>query len=152
SAHTSTPSKGREPRREGTLTISTTPPAMVYVDDEPIGRSPLSRQIPIGPHKVQVRSHGYRPGQADIKVAAGQTVALVLPLVVEPPAPPPRSDDDIDVKPTRPASLSITRPAAALTPPPPVETPRPPPAVEEPKRPTVENPSSASTNPPVRPV
>jgi serine/threonine protein kinase len=77
------PSARREVRRAGTLSISTTPPGMVYVDDEPVGRSPLSRQLSVGSHKVQVRSHGYRPGEAAVHVSPGQTVTLVLPLVAD---------------------------------------------------------------------
>jgi serine/threonine protein kinase len=129
--------KSREVRREGTLAITTNPPAMVYVDDEPIGRAPLTRTLSVGAHKVQVRTHGYRPGQADIKVSPGQTVALVLPLVSDtatspPPRPAPTaasspSEDDDD---RRPSSQPSGRPAASVTPPP-VENPHPAPLVPE---------------------
>jgi serine/threonine-protein kinase len=124
--------RSREQRREGTLTITTSPPAMIYVDDEPIGRSPLSRRVPAGAHRVQVRSHGFRPGEAQIKVAPGQTVALVLPLVSEPalpattlpapverpaarrpspeppPAPPPPVEGSAPALPIKPTSAAVT--------------------------------------------
>jgi serine/threonine protein kinase len=74
--------KGKS-RKDGTLTISTTPPAVVFVDDDPVGRSPLRRQLSVGPHRVRVRAQGYRAGDAAIRIRAGQTVNLVLPLVPE---------------------------------------------------------------------
>jgi eukaryotic-like serine/threonine-protein kinase len=77
--------KGRE---SGFISITTTPPAMVYVDDEPIGRSPIrQRSISSGRHTIQVRAPGYRASETDVKVAPRQTVALVLPLTAESAAP-----------------------------------------------------------------
>jgi hypothetical protein len=70
--------------REGFISISTTPPGMVYVDDEPIGRSPIrARSIPSGRHTIQVRAPGYRATETEVKVAPRQTVTLVLPLAAE---------------------------------------------------------------------
>src|SRR5262249_54650601 len=66
------------------------PPAVVFVDDDPVGRSPLRRQLPVGSHRVRVRAQGYRAGDAAIRIRAGKTVNLVLPLVPDTPAEVPK--------------------------------------------------------------
>jgi serine/threonine protein kinase len=73
--------KGRERGLAGTLTIKTTPVAMVYVDDEPIGRSPITHHaIGAGDHTVQARAQGYQPATSSIEVPSGRPVALVFRL------------------------------------------------------------------------
>jgi serine/threonine protein kinase len=105
--------KGKKARRDGTLTISTTPPAVVFVDDDPVGRSPLRRQLSVGPHRVRVRAQGYRAGDAAIRIRAGQTVNLVLPLVpdtAEAPRPVTRSTSR-----SAPGAAGTTGPSAPRT-------------------------------------
>jgi serine/threonine protein kinase len=73
--------KTRERDLAGTLTVTTTPSAMVYVDDEPLGRSPITRHsIRAGDHALQVRAQGYQPATSKFKVESGRKVALVVPL------------------------------------------------------------------------
>jgi eukaryotic-like serine/threonine-protein kinase len=76
--------KAKERARDGFLSVTTNPPAMVYVDDTPIGRSPITRfSLSSGEHLIQVRAQGYRPTQTEVKVSPRQTLALVLPLAAE---------------------------------------------------------------------
>jgi hypothetical protein len=140
-----TASKRKEHARDGYLTISTTPPGTVYVDDEPIGRSPLDRRtLSAGKHTIQVRAQGYRPYTGDIRVQPGQNFNMVVPLVADgatPGARPASKEDDSPLahvptapsarpgRPTEgpreteppsvsPASLNVTPPSPAATPPP----------------------------------
>jgi serine/threonine protein kinase len=87
--------KAKERAHDGTLTITTTPPAMVYVDDEPLGRSPITRHpITAGFHTVQVRAQGHQPNTSKIKVASGQAVSLVVPLAIWTAGSRAGSDED----------------------------------------------------------
>jgi serine/threonine-protein kinase len=73
--------KARDRALGGTLTVTTTPSAMVYVDDEPIGRSPITHHsIGAGDHTVQARAQGYQPATSSIDVPSGRPVALVFRL------------------------------------------------------------------------
>jgi hypothetical protein len=98
----------------GTLSVETTPPATVYVDDELIGRSPIRRRsIRAGDHMVQVRAQGYQPATSTINVVTGRNLALVVPLAgtpePQPPAPEAAAIPSATVAPT---------PAAKIGPPP----------------------------------
>jgi serine/threonine protein kinase len=73
--------KARDRALAGTLTVTTTPSAMVYVDDEPIGRSPIAHHsISAGDHRVQARAQGFQPATSNIEVPSGRPVALVFRL------------------------------------------------------------------------
>jgi serine/threonine-protein kinase len=72
------------PGREGAVTITTKPPAMVFLDDQPIGRSPITRHpVAAGSHVVRIGASGYRSTEAEIKVSPRQNLALVIPLTAE---------------------------------------------------------------------
>src|SRR5205085_157979 len=125
--------KAKERILAGTLTVTTVPSAMVYVDDEPLGRSPITRRsVRAGDHTVQVRAQGYQPATSTIKVASGRTVALVVPLAAGAPGGPSAGADEA---PEPPASAAGPPSAKAATTPPPsslatsgVAKPSPPPA------------------------
>jgi serine/threonine protein kinase len=128
----------RERARDGTLTITTTPQAMVYVDDEPLGRSPITRHvITAGNHTVQVRAQGYQPNTSRIKVASGQAVSLVVPLAAGSASSGVTRSAEDSPMPFRLPSGASSRPAQI--PPSPTESP---PAGEMP------TPSSGSTSAP----
>jgi serine/threonine protein kinase len=110
------PGKARERAYDGTLTVTTTPPAMVYVDDEPLGRSPITRHsITAGNHTVQVRAQGYQPSTSPIKVASGQAVALVLPLAI--PTSPTEGPPAVTAEPQAPTPRPIPTPEPSTPPP-----------------------------------
>jgi hypothetical protein len=70
--------------REGRISISVTPPAMVYVDDELIGQSPIvNRSIPSGRHVIQARALGYRPSDREVHVSPRQKASLAINLGAE---------------------------------------------------------------------
>lgn len=75
-----TPSKER---RDGVgfLFISSTPSGMVFVDDEPVGRTPLKgRPQAAGIHNIQIRENGYYPAETTLRVESGKKVTLSLTL------------------------------------------------------------------------
>ncbi|HEY0712221.1 MAG TPA: PEGA domain-containing protein [Polyangia bacterium] len=114
--------------REGALTITTTPPALIYVDGKPIGTSPITKYaLAAGRHVIQVRAHGHRPSETEVEVAPEQTLAVVVPLAAAPTVPltPPSSPNapaprgpnlfpspkSLVPKPTLPRSLVPSNPA-----------------------------------------
>jgi serine/threonine protein kinase len=174
-------SKNKERAREGFLSITTTPPAMVYVDDTPIGRSPIKGfSLSSGQHMIQVRAQGYRPSETEVKVAPRQTVALVLPLVSEGgaavPSRPVIREDDSPRPESPPASGRLmaastaaviarepepepsTQPRPPASPPPPATTApvaaiRPPPSTPPPAaRPTGGSSGSLISSTPKSPI
>ena len=70
--------------REGVLNVTSSPPGMVYLDDDLIGRAPLKgRNVAPGTYTLQVRARGHRPYETSIKILPGRETALVVPLVAE---------------------------------------------------------------------
>jgi serine/threonine-protein kinase len=99
---------GRAPARDGAVTITTRPPAMVYLDDQPMGRSPITRRpVAAGPHVVRISASGYRSTETDIKVTPRQTLALVLPLTAEGGESAPRAAARESNVPASPASAEV---------------------------------------------
>jgi serine/threonine protein kinase len=116
--------KARERAHDGTVTITTTPPAMVYVDDEPLGRSPITRHaITAGYHTVQVRAQGYPPSTSKIKVASGQAVSLVVPLASWSAAGRSAGSDEESATPFRLSPSGSGRSASNTIPASPTESP-----------------------------
>jgi serine/threonine-protein kinase len=106
--------------REGTLTVSSNPPGMVYLDDDPIGRAPLNRRnLAPGTYTLQVRAPGHRPYETSIRVAAGREVSLNVPLVSD--SPPP-SEEREPIRPLPPLTTTRNPPPEAPPPPAPVPT------------------------------
>jgi serine/threonine protein kinase len=119
--HTTPAPRGRE--RLGALSITTSPAGNVYVDDEPIGRSPISRRaLSVGRHVVQVRAQGWKTTNTDIRVGNNETVALVLPLSPEPAAPAPPVARERPADNPAPAASTILKVVAS---PPPATAPPP---------------------------
>jgi serine/threonine protein kinase len=143
----------KERTRTGALIINTTPSAMVYVDDEPIGRSPIKTySIPAGRHTIQARAHGFAPRQQSVKVSAGQSITVALALTPDGSGSAARSNGHdagesplptLAVRTDRPRAAEEAReeeaphPAAATAvPDTPAARPAPPPASAVPATPT----------------
>lgn len=65
------------------LSVSSTPPAMVFIDGEAIGRSPLDYDVAPGRHSVMVRLKGYGTVETEVQAVGGRTANIVIPLVEE---------------------------------------------------------------------
>jgi hypothetical protein len=68
----------------GWLSITTTPPAPVFIDGEPVGRSPIRRlALPPGKHAIEVRLQGYKPYTRQLRLGAGREEDVSAALTVE---------------------------------------------------------------------
>lgn len=111
----------RQREKTGTITLSITPNgALVFVDEEPIGRSPLASAVRVdpGPHRIRAALDSGTTRELTIDVAARQELSAQLdlaPAEVPPPAP---------VLPASPVTAPLPAPARAVPPAPPA--PRPP--------------------------
>ena len=66
----------------GRLVVKSKPPmALVTVDDEPVGETPVSIPVPVGPHRVKVALDGYQPQIAPVEVTKGEATPLAVALV-----------------------------------------------------------------------
>ena len=80
------PPATNHPRKasDGFISISTTPPGLVYLNGEVIGRSPITRRrIPFGRHVVEIRAQGYRSSETEVKVGPREKVALGMVLALD---------------------------------------------------------------------
>lgn len=65
----------------GALTIRSTPPSVVYVDDEPVGTTPIEGlEVPAGLHVVELKLGGHAPVRREVQVRAGVTAQVVVDL------------------------------------------------------------------------
>lgn len=113
---------------QGTFSLATNPPVMVYIDGQRVGMSPiLNRQLPVGEHRVTlllVRPGGERL-RADYQavIEAGRSTFASLDMVHD--APPPGEVRTLSPEPpaavARPAPPQPTPPAEPARPLPPVE-------------------------------
>lgn len=67
----------------GTLRVSATPPATVFVSGESVGLSPLTLSRPKGDYAVSLRREGYLPFSSNVYLAAGRQTDLVTTLTRE---------------------------------------------------------------------
>jgi hypothetical protein len=92
----------RERKKTGTITVSVAPSgAVVTIDDEPIGRSPLASAVRVdaGPHRIRAALDSGATRELTVDVAAQQQLSAHLDLAPSeapppsspppPPAPPP---------------------------------------------------------------
>ncbi|MDP1825586.1 MAG: PEGA domain-containing protein [Archangium sp.] len=74
----------------GSLLVTATPEATVYVDDERVGTTPLKlAKVAAGSHAIEVRAKGYAPTEQDVKVQPGREARLAVVLVKSRAAPEP---------------------------------------------------------------
>jgi len=66
----------------GGIKVMTEPPAMVYLDNRPLGRAPLSEaDLSPGIYVIEARSQGYEASRKQIEIKEGETTAISIPLV-----------------------------------------------------------------------
>jgi hypothetical protein len=85
---------GAELAGVGKLRVTSTPEgATVFLDGEPVGRTPLTREgVPAGSRFVELRLGGFQTFARQVSVAAGQTTPLVAKLADgQAPASQPRT-------------------------------------------------------------
>ena len=80
----SSEARAEEAKPRGWLTITTTPPAAIFIDGQPVGRSPLSRlALPPGKHKVELRLQGYQPIERTLRIQVDEEASITTALTVE---------------------------------------------------------------------
>lgn len=78
-------------RRVAVLDItSDVPGATVYIDDEPVGETPLGKQLRVsaGRRRLKVQKAGYNTFEQTVEVAGAETRSIRVPLVETATAPP----------------------------------------------------------------
>jgi PEGA domain len=75
--------RDEEARKVGTLTVTTSAPAMIEIDGVDAAKTPTDKPIPVaaGPHLVAALATGYLPTRREITIAGGVTSALAFELV-----------------------------------------------------------------------
>lgn len=62
---------------QGSIRIGANQPgATVWIDDKEIGKAPMVRQVPVGPHRIRVAADNFNPFVSKVVVEEGQTVAV----------------------------------------------------------------------------
>ncbi len=64
----------------GTITIASSVPAEVWLDDRVVGQAPGDVLVPGGHHVLELRAEGYLPERREVEVAARRTVTLQVTL------------------------------------------------------------------------
>jgi len=113
-----TPGKGAQ---SGSVWVSATPEATVYLDDEKVGTTPLRLpRVSAGKHTLQLRAAGFASAEREVKVLAGQEAKVSVSLekaAPEPSVEPPRRASGALAVASKPeASVFIDGEAAGRTP------------------------------------
>jgi len=59
---------------EGSIRIGANQPgATVWIDDKEVGKAPMVRKVPVGPHRIRVAADNYNPFVSKVEVKADQT-------------------------------------------------------------------------------
>jgi len=77
-AAAATPSRrtaNARPAQNASLTVRSTPPAVLYLDGSRIGSTPVSRRMAAGTYRLRLEQKGYRPVTETIVVKAGKSTA-----------------------------------------------------------------------------
>jgi len=64
----------------GTISVRSSTPAEVWLDDRVVGEAPGDVLVPGGHHVIELRASGYLPEQQEVEVAAQQTVVVEVTL------------------------------------------------------------------------
>ena len=64
----------------GTITIESSVPAEVWLDDRVVGQAPGDVLVPGGHHVLELRAEGYLPERREVEVAARRSVSLEVTL------------------------------------------------------------------------
>lgn len=119
-----TPPKAPTPGKaaqSGSLWVTATPEATVYLDDERVGTTPLRLpRVSAGKHALRLRAAGFASAEREVKVLAGQEAKVSLSLekaTPEPSVEPPRRASGALAISSKPeASVFIDGDAAGRTP------------------------------------
>ena len=65
---------------QGKLRITSTPKAMVFMDDLPLGETPLKETISTGEHEIEIRKKGYKTWSRTVNVEEDKEVPLGIKL------------------------------------------------------------------------
>ncbi|MGM0556660.1 MAG: protein kinase domain-containing protein [Myxococcota bacterium] len=65
---------------QGSLRVTSEPRAMVFMDDLPLGQTPLSETVSTGTHMIEVRTNGYKSWSKEVTVKDGETLPLGITL------------------------------------------------------------------------
>jgi hypothetical protein len=86
--------------RIGLLIVNVTPPnAAVWVDAIELGKSPVTRQVAVGPHVVWAELEGYQAKHQLVRVQRSATPPVTLALSPLPkPAPPPDAQGQLAIR------------------------------------------------------
>ncbi|MBO7189198.1 MAG: leucine-rich repeat protein [Alistipes sp.] len=65
----------------GTINIVSTPAlAKVYIDDQPVGETPLLHDVLVGNHEIEVKAKGYRSNKQSVTIAEGEAINVTFTL------------------------------------------------------------------------
>lgn len=74
--------RARPRQRTGTLHLTAEPGGMVYLNDDPVGLSPIRQlSVPAGSYRLEVRLAGHAPLARSVRIQANRATALELKLV-----------------------------------------------------------------------
>lgn len=94
------------PAEQGRLDVRVEPGAGVFLDDQPLGQSPISRSFDVGIHQVEVRKKGWKTIRREVEIEPDDTLRLDFELekldALKPPKisakPPAKSSKKAPVK------------------------------------------------------
>jgi hypothetical protein len=104
---------------ESTIVINTSPPgALIYLNGEVAGTSPLTRTVPPGMHTVVARSPGHESATVSIPVTGNETANIVRTLMLMPTVTDPFANHlQPPVEPIPPAGTTPVVPFPTVPPP-----------------------------------
>ncbi|MBI3182459.1 MAG: protein kinase [Myxococcales bacterium] len=115
------PARPEKREQPGRLSVTSEPPARVFIDDEPVGQTPLvGLKVDPGRHALELRLAGFQPAMRALRISPGKAESLHLKLVKE----------EEERKTLLPAELESVATKPVTSP----EPPKPPP-IEPPKKP-----------------
>jgi len=95
----------------GSIMLFTNPPnAEIFINNEPVGRSPFNQELPPGTHTVTARLPGWADYTIFVTLAPGQDYSRIMYLVaatVPPETQPPTTSEDDSTAPTRPPLIIL---------------------------------------------
>ena len=65
---------------EGSIRVTSEPRAMVFMDDLPLGETPISETMSAGEHQIEIRKKGYKSWTKKITIKKGETIPLGIKL------------------------------------------------------------------------
>jgi serine/threonine protein kinase len=66
--------------KQGSIRVTSEPRAMVFMDDLPLGETPISETVSAGKHNIEIRKKGYKSWTKEITVKEGETLPMGIKL------------------------------------------------------------------------